>query len=95
MGDHRATVKIEFTYHGKTETQEWFINWMPISECLGVDQRIVDWFLEKTRAGDNRYMAAIEEYFTAQRKTVQEKAEREQLATLKAKYETAGGPCQE
>lgn len=88
MGDQRANVKIEFTYHGKTETLECSINWCPISECVGVDQRIVDWFHEKTRAGDARYMLAIEKHFAAQRKVAQEKAEREQLAILKAKYES-------
>jgi len=42
MGDHRADIKIEFTIHGKTYKQSWFINYFDDGD--GVDSRISDWF---------------------------------------------------
>lgn len=43
VGDHRATVVIDFTIHGKTYHQEWWINWFPDPD---IDYRIVEWFRE-------------------------------------------------
>lgn len=96
MGDHRASVKIEFTFHGKTETYGGWINWAPwaeSAECEGVDNRIVEFFRNATHEGMARYEERMAEYHAESRKAETEKREREELERLKAKYEAprAGG----
>lgn len=56
MGDHRASIKIEFHMHGHEAKNEWWINWWPSDECFEykVDKRILEWFDEQhTKAMDN------------------------------------------
>jgi hypothetical protein len=88
MGDHRASVTIEFTFHGKTEKAEWWINWWPWgSAAPGVDQRILDWFHEQTEAGMQRYDEQMEQFWRDENKAATEKAERAELDRLAAKYQ--------
>lgn len=85
MGDHRADIKITMSAHGKTYKQEWWINWSPNDD--GCDQRIVDWFRECWEDAYRRAEAEVAKMMSAERAKQTEKYEREQLATLKAKYE--------
>lgn len=87
MGDHRATVKIEFTFHGKTYQMNSWINWSP-DECSGVDQRVLDFFRQATEDGLTRYHEEEMAYHAEQRKKETEENEREQLERLKKKYES-------
>lgn len=45
MGDHRASIKIEFSIYGETYKHDSWINWsVGSSEVHEVDQRIIDFF---------------------------------------------------
>ena len=45
MGDHRASIKVEFSMYGETEKADMWINWSVNSgECYEVDQRVIDFF---------------------------------------------------
>lgn len=87
MGDHRATVKIEFTFHGKTYRMDSWINWSP-TEYNGVDQRVIDFFCQATEDGLARYHEEEMAYHAEQRKKEAEENERKELARLKKKYES-------
>jgi hypothetical protein len=87
MGDHRATVKIEFTFHGKTYKMDSWINWSCWgSDESGIDQRVVDFFREATRDGLARYEAAEAERYQREHAAEIEAHERAQLARLQSKY---------
>lgn len=43
MGDNRASIKIELTMYGHTETVDMWINWWPSGDYC-VDRRIPEWF---------------------------------------------------
>lgn len=85
MGDHRCTIKIEFSIHGKTYKQEWNINYFANDD--DIDQRIVDWFAECWKDAHSRWQANVDKYFKEQREQETREAELEELARLKAKYE--------
>ena len=88
MGDHRASIKIEFEFHGHKEKADWWINWSPDTSCCqGVDQRIIDWIREQAEIGYRRYDEQMAKYWKEEHDRATEKAEREQLETLKSKYE--------
>lgn len=64
MGDHRASIKIEFTFHADEPAvlDAWY-NWDwsgSCSECHGVDQRIIDFFRAETEKGMDRYYEECE-----------------------------------
>ncbi len=90
MGDHRAEIKIEFTFHafhGKTEKSSWWINWCPWhTDYPGMDQRIIDWFAEMTERGMTRYDAQMAEYWREEIARDTEKSERAELERLAHKY---------
>lgn len=92
MGDHRALIKIEFEFHGKTEEVEMWINWSPDSD--GIDARIREWFREKAEAGYARYEAMLKKRHKEEKAArpasninEEEEDERAELARLKAKYD--------
>ena len=92
MGDHRATVKIEMEFHGVKDKTDMWINWSDcFSECVGVDQRIIDFF----RSINDRGMAKYADMVYEGQREERERAEREQelktLAKLKKKYEAPKG----
>ena len=86
MGDHRADIKIDFTFHGKTYKYDAWINWVPESEYWSIDPRVVDFFRECYDDGIERY----NEIVYASEKEEREKAERKrdlaELQRLKEKY---------
>ena len=45
MGDHRATIKIEFSMYGYTEKADMWINWSA-PDYTGVDERVIEFFAE-------------------------------------------------
>ena len=45
MGDHRATIKIEFEMHGVTTKQEMWINWWP-GAWMELPKSVTDAFKE-------------------------------------------------
>lgn len=93
MGDHRASVKIEFSMHDHEDKVDFWINYSPDDDCCPykVDRRVLEWL---TKA----YEKAMDNWFDQQydaemmRKAEIEKQEREELARLKAKYEPESLP---
>lgn len=81
MGDHRVSIKIEFEMHGHEAKHDCWLNW---SES--VSPGIAEWI-------EDQHDKAMEKWFEAEglqnerRAALVEKAEREQLELLKAKYE--------
>lgn len=85
MGDHRASIKIEFTMHAdKPAKTDMWINWSP-DYSGGVDRRITEWFEEQSRAAMDRWFDAEFEKEELRRKDA-EVLERAELARLQQKY---------
>ena len=85
MGDHRASIKIEFSLPDKTYTQEWWINYWP-DETAGVDHRISNWFSNCWEEYLLRYKMREQERYEREHQAEIEVSEREELARLKTKY---------
>lgn len=45
MGDHRCSIKIEWSMHGHTEKADMWWNYHPTDDCFDykVDQRLLEW----------------------------------------------------
>lgn len=84
MGDHRATVQIKFTIHGKTYEMDSFINWF--DDGSGVDSRVVDFFRTSWEDAKARYDAEVEQMWARQHAAEIEAGERREYERLKAKY---------
>lgn len=86
MGDHRATIKLSFSIHGKTYRHcfDW-INYFPTQE--GIDERIVGWFSDCWEDAYSRYQKQVDKIMAEQNKERIEKEERAELERLKEKYE--------
>lgn len=88
MGDHRASVEIKFSMHGVERKTDFWINYHPCDDVWNfkVDRRVLQWLTDV-------YEEAMGNYFDEQyaadmvQRAETENAEREQLASLKAKYE--------
>ncbi len=80
MGDHRVTLKIQFSMHGHEDKWDSWLNW---SDEL--PDRVADWIREqKEKAMDNWF--AENEDSEARAAAEVEAWEREELARLQAKY---------
>jgi hypothetical protein len=90
MGDHRFSFKAEFGMHGvkKTLNLDW-CNWSGGEE--GIDSRITEWIESVRDQAYRSYYDAMDKAEEERRKPEVEKAEREELARLKAKYEPPNG----
>lgn len=87
MGDHRADIKIEFSFHGKTYKMDAWINWCPDSDGDWViDRRVVDFFRASYEDGMGRYNAMVEKNYQKEHAAEIEAGERAQLKQLKEKY---------
>lgn len=89
MSDHRFSLDAKLTIYGQTFEWNPWLNWVADGDS-GVDQRIIDWFANcyaKARSGYDTYaeMHQAEE---------NERDDREQLARLKAKYESGQSPTE-
>lgn len=88
MGDHRASVKVEFSMYGKTKKCDMWINWSPdFSDYHGVDQRVLDFFSNAAEEMASDYWAEIERAARKQQKKVEEENERKEYERLKTKFE--------
>ena len=88
MGDHRASIKIEFSMYGETEKADMWINWSDSSsECSDVDQRVIDFFREAHAAMYAKYMEAEWRYQIERVAKEVEERERKEFQRLKAKFE--------
>jgi len=57
MGDHRASIKIEFEMHGHKAKTDMWINWF-VDDHSGVDQRVIDWLAAHARKAMDKYAEA-------------------------------------
>ena len=88
MGDHRASIKIDMSFHGVKDSCDMWINYDGLSgECHGVDDRVVEFIQSVYDRGIGKYQDDQEAYFSEQT----EKEEKEELKRLKAKYEKEKG----
>ena len=86
MGDHRASVKIEFSMYGETKKADMWINWSPDgSECQDIDQRVIDFFQTAYRQMYAKYWDDYEDALEKER----QQAERKEYERLKTKFEGA------
>jgi len=87
MGDHRASVKIEFEFHGVRDSCDMWINWSPdTSDCRDVDQRVIDFFRRVYEKGMDVYYEEMAQIAQRDHQKRIEKIERRQLAELQEKY---------
>lgn len=89
MGDHRATIKIEFTLPNKTYQTEigsmGGVNY--VGDDDGIDGSVREFFRNSWNDYLSWYNLQIDEYFEQQNKAEIEARERRELERLKAKYE--------
>lgn len=88
MGDHRASIKIEFSMYGETKKADMWINWSPDgSDYGGVDQRVLDFFSDSAQEMAAKFWEDHEEYMRKQQQKAEEETERKEYERLKAKFE--------
>ena len=88
MGDHRASIKIEFSMYGETKKADMWINWSPDhSDCHGVDQRVVDFFAQSANEMSANFWASVERDARRRQKQAEEEAERKEYERLRVKFE--------
>jgi len=84
MGDHRASIKIQFEAHGvKKETDMW-INYYP--DETGVDRTVIEWFKEVWEECLAKYHTLIDEGI-AERAAKEKEERRKQYEELRAEFE--------
>jgi hypothetical protein len=85
MGEHRISLKIEFSMHGHTDKMDAWWNFTE-RDVPGVDYRAIEWL-------QSQYEKAMDKYLEAQfsadmrRQAEVENREREEFERLKAKFE--------
>jgi hypothetical protein len=86
MGDHRFSFKATFEMHGiKDEINLDWLNWGGFD--TGIDHRITDWIESVRDRAMAKYEEGVAAFWAEQNKAETEKAERAELARLKAKYD--------
>lgn len=88
MGDHRASIKIEFSMYGETKKADMWINWSPDgTDYHGVDQRVLDFFYESACAMKANFCERHERAMRIQQEKAEIEAERKEYERLKVKFE--------
>lgn len=85
MGDHRASIKIEFSMYGETKKADMWINWSP-DDYQGVDRRVIEFFEESAIAMSCKYFEAQERAARREQKKAEQEAERKEYERLHAKF---------
>ena len=87
MGDHRASIKGEFSMYGETRKIDMWINWSPDSDYQGVDQRVLDFFRDAAWQMRARYESQFLEAMLKEQAAELEKKERSEYERLRAKFD--------
>jgi hypothetical protein len=87
MGDHRCTIKIEFSIHDKTYKSDMNVNYFADDD--GCDERVKEFFRESWNDAYARYSADVTAYLLSRDRRELEQKERGELERLKAKYPDA------
>ncbi len=68
MGDHRASIKIEWSMHGHTQKADMWWNYYPCDDCYGfrVDRRLLEWLTEQYDTSMSKWDDMQEEYAVEQ-----------------------------
>ena len=85
MGDHCASIKIEFEMHNVKDSCDFWINWSPDPNWNDMDRRVCEWMKECVDRAMESYFDRVyapEVLLNADK----EKQERAELARLKEKY---------
>ena len=85
MGDHRASIKIRFEFHGVVKECDMWINYC--ADELGVDNRVIQLFREGYEEGMEKYDQIVFRSQRVQREQETRRQEQEELKRLKEKYE--------
>ena len=85
MGDHRASIKIQFEMHGIKNETDMYVNWWDNGQ--GIDERIVDFFRESVEESMNKYEEELNKYRIEEKRKNQELYDKQEYARLKKKYE--------
>ena len=86
MGDHRASIKIEFSMYGETKKADMWINWSP-DDYQGVDRRVIEFFEQAAHEMSFKYYEAQERAERRRQKEAAEEHERQEYERLRAKFE--------
>lgn len=85
MGDHRASIKIEFEMHGVKDKVDMWINWSPDDE-YGCDRRIPEWCADVAARARAKWEADQLTHDSRARDLELERAERLEYERLKQKF---------
>jgi SMC interacting uncharacterized protein involved in chromosome segregation len=63
MGDHRCSIKIEWSMHGHTESADMWLNYYPSDDCYDyrVDRRVLEWLTDQYERSMSRWHDMEEE----------------------------------
>ena len=86
MGDHRASIKIEFSMYGETKKADWWINWSPNSDYQGIDQRVLDFFVAAYEEMSSVYYEEMAKAQEAEMRIREEQHERREYERLRKKF---------
>lgn len=86
MGEHRASIKIEFEFHDVKREYYGFINYTPES-CCNMDRRIIDFFNDVYQEGLFKYFEECQKREAEEEKEKIEEHDRAEYERLKAKFE--------
>lgn len=86
MGDHRATVKIEFSIYGETYKMDSWINWSVGGEVHEVDDRVLDFFRDNYLLARAKHDAELYEAERESRERAKEAEDRATYERLKDKF---------
>ncbi len=85
MGDHRASIKIEFSMHDVEDKIEFWINWSP--DHTGCDRRVYQWVSDLADQAMMHWNEKNEELDQKRREREEAEKERSEYERLKAKFE--------
>lgn len=88
MSDHKASVKVEFSIYGETYKMDSWINWSVEGEVYEIDDRVIAFFRDSYVDARGKWEEANAEADREREAAEIERREREELARLKAKYES-------
>lgn len=68
MGDHRCSIKIEWSMHGHTAQADMWWNYHPSDDCYSyrVDRRVLEWLTEQYDKSMSKWDDVQEEYAAEQ-----------------------------
>jgi hypothetical protein len=88
MGDHRATIVINFTMHGKTYKMD---SWVNYNGWDGVDSRVIEFFQKSWEDAMWRYQEEDRKAEKKRKQKEDEEKDKKEYERLSKKYATKTG----